>query len=277
MNFEDLIPRLDPIRKGVRRYKGQRLRKLENCSRAPKYIPRLFCLLILCISINSQGVFGKDRNIKQSKKTQAANAVGQLQSVRHISTFRDLAEITYPNIAEKTDSLPKPRTLLLIEPRHFDHDGVYIWRDPKGIWNILCSSRKPMVLSGIISGTRDFERISKSGDGVEVLQKDDDTLTISILTGLTFGTVHFKATGSYVDFDLLLNGKHDMTHIYLGVHCKNPEYIPFRIENRPITIPEKKTRAIVKIKNSTGQPEQAERETTKQSASGGTRETSKSH
>lgn len=152
-----------------------------------------------------------------------------------ISTVRDLVKISYPKVLKNRDiSTYYLKNILLTRPKKIDRDGIYIWRDPVGIWNIRAFGDVSLNITGTISGVGSFEQKCNIGNGMHFDSEEKNTAKILGSSVSQTSGVQFKANGVHVIFDFLIDGQHNPAQIYLGANGKNPESIPFILENRPI-------------------------------------------
>ena len=160
----------------------------------------------------------------------------------HVSTLRDTAEITYPDQTSASapsgtvsGSQSQARRLLMIEPERYDEEGICIWRDPEGVWNIRPVSRKGFSITADISAEIGIEAFGDQAAAIKASAPSKIHIAQPPLKG-TSTVYQFKATGAYIDLDLLIDGKREPGHIYLGRQSWNPHSIPFRLENRPLVV-----------------------------------------
>ncbi len=164
-----------------------------------------------------------------------SSGMGKRYSTRHVSTIRDVAKITYPGITKKkTKGSPRLKRILLVEPLRFDREGVYVWRNVEGIWNIRLVSDDEFLLSGNISTSGNLEFITENNEFFLLESSSEALIKQKSIPGKDMNPAQFKVTGPNVDFDISIDGKQDSSLIYLGIKGRNPKHIPFRLENRPI-------------------------------------------
>jgi len=168
-------------------------------------------------------------------------------TARHVVSYRDAARISYPRteaaiITEQDGKDPdcalRSHSLLLIRPRRFDREGVYIWRDAEGIWTIQYVFDKPLLLTGEVSAEVAIEIHGNEAEGMSLLGKTKAVIDGSRPFEAATASFRFAIVGDYVDFDLLVDGKKDPGLVHLGTRGANPQTIPFRLENRPLIWPE---------------------------------------
>jgi hypothetical protein len=169
---------------------------------------------------------------------------GMKPSAGYVSSVRDFARISYPQTqTPQTGSAPtsttrlRSQTLLLTEPRQFDNEGVYIWRDAQGVWNVRRVSPKPLSLSGAVRTSVSLVTTGTQANALQVSGRNTGVIDQSGVPLKDAPPLQFKVMGDYVDFDLLANGRRDPSRIRLGPRGMTPDAIPFRLENRPLVSP----------------------------------------
>jgi hypothetical protein len=185
---------------------------------------------------------------------------------QHVVLSRDMVRISYPQDKEaaivtkdgnENNSTLRTRSILLAQPRRFDREGIYIWRDSEGIWKIKTISDTELTVTGRIESdkTISLQPINIITVPRIVLEKSIPNLdNVAIIAAKEIPVdkatpIQFKAEGAYVDFDLQINGKSDLSRIYLGSRGLNPAISPFRLGNRPVESPVPSTSVRIEDKN----------------------------
>ena len=189
----------------------------------------------------------------QEKSIRGADAQvsghGTKLTARQVVSTRDIAQVSYPTTAanaggvdNKSTETLRSRNVLLIQPRRFDREGVYIWRDAEGVWQIRTVSDQKLTVTGRLETEKSIAPQANGAPATAEITVDSSkphaaTLAVADAPTTKAATVQFKAEGAYMDFSLQIDGKADPSRIYLGSRGINPQAIPFRLENRPIEVP----------------------------------------
>lgn len=177
------------------------------------------------------------------------HAAGPKHRAQNVVSWRDIARISYPDAevaraqgdSSKENTL-RPRSLLIVQPRRLVRDGIYIWRDAEGVWNLQRVSRSEISISGAIIAESEIQTVSRStwaDNGIALaVTGGETTATISLPAAFESdeSALRFKVTGAYVEFDLRVHGRADPSRIHIGSRGMNPAAVPFRLENRPIEV-----------------------------------------
>jgi hypothetical protein len=166
---------------------------------------------------------------------------GSRSAGSHVSLTRDLAKISYPKLDEAVAQKVQPKSVLLIEPRLFEKEGLYLWRDVEGIWQLRVVSERPLSVLGIVKSVGRLEMVDKS---MQLARFEVQEANVLRFEGLVIGPrkendhlLQFKVIGDFVEFDFLIDGQQNPENIYLGAGSVPPAHIPFRLENRPVVPP----------------------------------------
>lgn len=223
------------------------------------------CILMRCLVFATFAAGMMAVPVATHAEDAPANAVqaggsghGSKHVAQHVISSRDVARISYPQaettgIAAKDDKEPdltlRTRSLLLTRPSRFDREGVYIWRDAEGIWQIQAVSNAELAVTGRLIAEKAIVPEPNNGAAAPgiVIEGSNPSIAVVAVTGVFTDKatpVQFKAEGAYVNFDLQTDGKSDLSRIFLGSRGLNPAAIPFRLENRPVEIPEPEALAL---------------------------------
>ena len=163
-------------------------------------------------------------------------AKGRPESEAHISTVRDTAQITYLGNTERGGEA-RPSRLLMAIPERFDQEGVYVWRNAEGVWNIRVVSSQAIHVTVDISAEGDIQAVGERATAIRMSAHGKARIDETEAVGEKSDVFQFSVNGSHVDFNFAINGKTDTQHLYLGRQSWNPQSASFRIENRPLAIP----------------------------------------
>ncbi len=172
-----------------------------------------------------------------------------------VVSSRDMAGISYPSsqtsadpgrVTPRTAWSAHPRQLLMIQPCRFDREGIYIWRDVEGVWQLQAVSQRGITVTGRLQAAQALvpERVQNSAQGGLVrdcLEPGIATVSIASTGEDKPPPIRFKAQGEFIEFDLKIEGEVDPGRIYIGVRGSSPAAVPFRIVNRPVDVPKPRT------------------------------------
>ena len=187
----------------------------------------------LLLYIQGIGAVGQERQTMDRTKTTPPGA-GSPGIATVVVMSRDNAELTYPSLSlEKTD-IQNSKNVLLARPIKFAQDGIHIWRNPDGVWEIYSSFNSPVEILATISGERVNGEITLIDSHLKIDRRSPSVIHLSGLTNGEPDFILFKIAGSYVDFDIRNQGSGIRDQIFLGMKGVKPEHVPFRLENRRI-------------------------------------------
>jgi hypothetical protein len=153
---------------------------------------------------------------------------GPVDSGKSFSPVRDVGKLSYSNNPVPAET--NTSRLVLSKPEFFFIDGLYIWREPNGIWNLHLISQYPTSLIGEIRANGFGCLVSEGGE----ISSFSDMLTISSAGKVNVADFRFLATGDSVEFDVTINDEKNTHMVFLGINSIVPASIPFILENRPI-------------------------------------------
>ena len=78
-------------------------------------------------------------------------------------------------------------------------------------------------------GVKAFDRFDK-------FEWSGDTITFKAWVGPHFDGIHFKSTGTQIEFDIYVDGEHNTELVYIGKDWENPTEIPFVLEGEAVVI-----------------------------------------
>lgn len=222
------------------------IREEQEMTSARGELARLGTFVAIIIAMTF-GLSAQDMSIRGAGAQVSGH--GTVHTARQVVSTRDIARISYPatqtsaeGVDRKSTETVRPRSVLLIEPRRFDREGVYIWRDAEGVWQIQAVSDQKLTLTGRLETEQSIAPQAggvHAAAGISVDSSKPNAATLAVADAQTSkaATVQFKAEGAYIDLSLQIDGKADPSRIYLGSRGINPQAIPFRLENRPIEVP----------------------------------------
>jgi len=156
-----------------------------------------------------------------------------------VSMRRDSVGLSYPDSISPSSSLggaedkrSQSSRLLMTKPERLEKDGIYIWRDAFGVWNIAPVSSRGLRLHADISTDGRVEALGEQAAVFGGGASGKTSFDLSVESGAVAGALQFRATGGYVDFDFLIDGKREASQVYLGIDSLNPKTVGFRLENR---------------------------------------------
>ena len=161
---------------------------------------------------------------------------GRTESEAHISTVRDTAQISYLGGADRGNEA-RPSHLLMAIPERFDQEGVYVWRNAEGIWNIRVVSSQAIHVTVDISTDGEIQAVGERATAIKMSARGKARIDETEAVSEKSDAFQFSVNTSHLDFNFAINGKSDVQHLYLGRQSWNPQSASFRIENRPLTIP----------------------------------------
>ena len=165
---------------------------------------------------------------QEPRSSQAASVPSPDAANRPRAAADEVVEITYP---EATGPEAAPTGIRMARPYRFSADGFYLWREPDGVWVIQRQAASAMVLSGTIASSGPLEAMSPW-----LSQVTASTATVLYGPSTQNGTneaMRFRAQGSHIDFNLLVDGQPDTEKIRLGAKGQPPSFIPFKLKNLP--------------------------------------------
>jgi hypothetical protein len=201
--------------------------KISGGSTMIKFLAVIFSLLLTISFVNAE----EGSTVLRGQGGSHSGGEGGKHSTGQVSIVRDVAEITYPGMSsEKGEDELRSKTILLVKPKRFDREGVYVWRDAEGVWNIQLISKGELTLNGNISTSGRIETVPQDDGRLIVEDFSKALINQESLSNENWPPIQFRVYGSYIDFTLFINGKQDPTQIYLGAEGRKPGYIPFRLE-----------------------------------------------
>lgn len=203
------------------------------------YLPKHVCLLIISITIVPHLINSDSISIDQSLTNMPRCASGDIQVGGRVSSFHDFATISYPSKDTAMSNIDKSHDVLLLKRYDFTQEGIHIWRDSYGTWNLQYRGNHETDIIVMIWGCQIHEDIAVIGNNPKFTHKGSDTLLISIQSNVLSCQIQFRAVGLDIDFDVVNNGQRNPNCIHLGAWLTHPIYVPFRIENRPISLNQK--------------------------------------
>jgi hypothetical protein len=113
--------------------------------------------------------------------------------------------------------------------------GYYIWKDSSGNIHLVWSAdRKDNSFIGTIKTDGNFSKVEKQGfednDKIDVSEKEIDFDATLSAKDYSDGIVISDLNYSYIDFNLKLDGKYDLSRINIGEYLNNPLSEEFRID-----------------------------------------------
>lgn len=200
---------------------------------------KIAAILLMYATLSWAGETGSSRS---ASEVADSSGHGTKHSASPVFSMQDIARVNYPSKASEqaggVSNLRKlrPARILLTMPRNFDREGVYVWRDSVGVWNIRCISRNQLSLTGKVVASGGIQPVDPKDDVLKLSKSGMVLINQSVAPGETPRPLEFKATGNYVDFNLLIDGKNDPNRIYLGSRGFRPQFVPFRLENRLVVV-----------------------------------------
>jgi len=124
----------------------------------------------------------------------------------------------------------------MAKPERFDREGIYIWRDAGGVWNISSITGQALQVTVDLSAEAEIQPVGERAAAIKKSSPGKARVDEIQTPGNRSAPFRFRASGSYVDFGFLINGKCEPEHLYLGRQSWNPQSASFRIENRPLDV-----------------------------------------
>ncbi len=158
----------------------------------------------------------------------------RMPAVRQL-TRAHIARIGYaPADQAAASSRTGPGTVFLLEPAYVRRDGLYIYRDDRGIWHIRAVFSRPTEIRGTILASVPCQ-VLRPGDIALRPAPTGRQLTFGgVVMGREGVAAQFGSPGGLLEFDLTINGRRNAAQVVLGASDRSPAVIPFRLESRGI-------------------------------------------
>jgi len=209
------------------------------------YVKVFSCLLVSMFFIAFQTFVQENKTQKALGGSGANSGPGKSS----IAFNGGNVKIKYPESVQSSETKVESELLFMGKPSEFEQDGIYIWRDNELLWNVCCKGASPFSMQIEIISTFDYDIIDIIGDEVAVNSDGNRSFTISGMANESLQVVRFKAAEEFLDFSILIDGKHIPDQVFLGAQCRNPEVQMFRLENLDMTSISGENLQITKIPN----------------------------
>lgn len=205
----------------------------------------LSCVLAVCLSALATAMMAEEANVGGTASGPGRVAVGNVgatgrraqRAASDAPSVHDIGILSYPAVegedaGDGGDSeLYRTRRILLTEPRAFDREGLYIWRDTNAVWHVRKVSTQPLHVSGSLTAEESL-RVGNTEMPSLDLEKLGCGATRRSSTNLA-EALQFHVAGSYLDIDVRLNGKVTPWAIHIGPGAR-PARVPFRVLLRDV-------------------------------------------
>lgn len=200
---------------------------------------RLVQVMIIGLVISSVVVFAKgakgsgDHNTSHSQEIHEHRIGGKESRVPDQHASGERPKHVRAKLIQGTKIAPRALGVnrhVMAVPERFTKDGVYLWCDPDGLWTMFWRGREKFTVNATVTIGKPIT--VKASVKATTLQEAGNKLKITSTSKSRAGIVQFASAGDSIQLNMLINGRVDPNHVYVGSRLSNPKQFPLMLNTR---------------------------------------------